>query len=70
MDSPPAWTNLSWNYTEVQDSFYPILLPCPSPSQVSELYYGLKALLASLGILLLYFTGVSCSKSFACLISS
>lgn len=55
MGSPPIWLNLSGNYTGVQDSSYPILLSCSSPSQVPELHWALKALLA----FCVSFTGVS-----------
>lgn len=39
-----AWPSLSQNWAAVHDSSYPSLLPSSSPSLLSDLHYGLKAL--------------------------
>lgn len=70
IDSPLARLNLSWDYAQVQGSSYPVLFPFLSPLQVSHLPCGLKALLASLGILLFILCRCFPNKSLACLISS
>jgi len=64
----PGWLlELHWSPA----LFPPTPLPCPSPLQLSDLDCGLKALLASPGILLLTLhRRVSSCKSLACLISS